>query len=276
MKFLSNAHTHTTYCDGRSTIDETLARARELGFVSLGFTGHAYQKFDFRYRMSRRRQNAYIKELRALQGRPDLGLRLWVGLEKDRLAEPEDSPVDYVIGSTHYLHSRKGLRRVSVDGSPDNLRYALEHDFSGDGLALAREYYQSHGEFLMRAKPQIIGHFDLVSKNRERLGLFEENDPAYQRMALAALEQAFASGGTLEVNTGAMARGYMSTPYPAPFLLDAWREMGGRVTLTSDCHLAQNLDFAFDQTLAMIREHGFRTIRRLGVGDTLWDELPLE
>ena len=32
MSFLSNAHTHTTYCDGRSTIAEQLAAAQALGF----------------------------------------------------------------------------------------------------------------------------------------------------------------------------------------------------------------------------------------------------
>ena len=275
MKFLSNAHTHTPYCDGRSPIAETIARAKALGFVSLGFSGHAHQRFDAKYCMSRAGQADYLRELRALQARPDLGLRLWAGLEADRLAEPEKQPVDYVIGSTHYLDTRRGLRRVAVDGDPDDLRYLLAYTYHNDGLALAREYYALHGAFVARAKPQIIGHFDLVSMHRERLGLFNEADPAYQRVALAALEQAYASGGTLEVNTGAMARVGKQAPYPARFLLEAWREMGGPITLTSDCHSADKLDYAFEDTLQRLIELGFRTIRRLGTGDCLWDELPL-
>lgn len=276
MRFLSNAHTHTTYCDGRSTVAETLAQARKLGFVSLGFSGHAHQRFDPRYCMSRAEQAAYLRELRALQARPDLGLRLWVGLERDRLAEPEHQPVDYVVASTHYLDTRLGLRRVAVDGDPEAMRAALERRFRGDGLALAREYYALHGAFLETSRPDIIGHFDLVCMHRERLSLFDEADPAYRRIALDALERAFRGGGTLEVNTGAMARGRMTAPYPAAFLLEAWREMGGAVTLTSDCHQAEKLDYAFPETLQMLMDAGYRTVRRLGAGDALWEELPLE
>ena len=42
MKFLSNAHTHTTYCDGTATISRCMVfHAQELKFVSLGFSDHA-------------------------------------------------------------------------------------------------------------------------------------------------------------------------------------------------------------------------------------------
>ena len=67
MSFLSNAHTHTDYCDGVSAIDETLAQARRLGFVSLGFSGHACLGFDPAYSMSPAAQQAYFARLRALQ-----------------------------------------------------------------------------------------------------------------------------------------------------------------------------------------------------------------
>ena len=31
MRFRSNAHTHSTYCDGKSTVREMLEKAKELG-----------------------------------------------------------------------------------------------------------------------------------------------------------------------------------------------------------------------------------------------------
>ena len=54
------------------------------------------------------------------------------------------------------------------------------------------------------------------------------------------------TGALLEVNTGAIARGYLATPYPAPFLLEEWRAWGGEVILNSDCHDARYLDAGFD------------------------------
>ena len=54
----------------------------------------------------------------------------------------------------------------------------------------------------------------------------------------------------MEVNTGAMARGYRPIPYPAPALLRTLRELGGRVILTSDCHDAARLIYGYAEALA--------------------------
>ena len=36
-----NLHTHSTFCDGKDTPEEMILRAIELGFNSIGFSGHA-------------------------------------------------------------------------------------------------------------------------------------------------------------------------------------------------------------------------------------------
>lgn len=72
---------------------------------------------------------------------------------------------------------------------------------------MARDFFAIEVNALLRDRPQIIGHFDLLRKYAARLSLFDEADPAYRRLALSALEQAFPCGGVLEINTGGMARG---------------------------------------------------------------------
>lgn len=42
----SCVHTHTTFCDGASTPEETVQAALGLGFVSLGFSGHGAAAYD--------------------------------------------------------------------------------------------------------------------------------------------------------------------------------------------------------------------------------------
>ena len=37
---LSNFHTHTTFCDGKSTVEEVVRSAIEKGFDAIGFSGH--------------------------------------------------------------------------------------------------------------------------------------------------------------------------------------------------------------------------------------------
>ena len=40
---LSNPHTHSDYVDGKSPARDSVEQALKLGFVSLGFSEHAYQ-----------------------------------------------------------------------------------------------------------------------------------------------------------------------------------------------------------------------------------------
>jgi len=282
MKFLSNAHTHTTYCDGASTVEEQLSAARRLGFVSLGFSGHAMQGFDWHYCMSEEGQREYRARLRALQlkhARLELTPKLYVGLEQDALVPPEEkernrADFDYIITSTHYFPEPLDGAWVAVDGPPDLLKRCVAEHFGGDAYAMAQAYYALHGAAVEADRPDIIGHFDLVRKYADRLGL-DTGLPEYRAAALAALAQAHNGCKVLEVNTGGIARGYEKEPYPAAFLLDTWLDMGGDVTLTSDCHDARWLDCAFDGALALLRARGYRRVLRLSTGGGLWDEMKL-
>lgn len=279
MTFVSNAHTHSRWCDGLDAITDMVEAARALGFVSLGFSSHARQGFDPAYSMAPDAQAGYFAELRALQGEPGLP-RLWAGLELDALAHPDCrreafAHADYVIGSAHYLCESYGGAPVAVDGDPVLLRRYVDEVYHGDGLAMARDYFAIEVKALLRDRPLIIGHFDLLRKYAARLSLFDEADPAYRRLALSALERAFPCGGVLEINTGGMARGYLTNPYPTLELLCAWRELGGSITLTSDCHDRRYLAHAFPQAAALARQAGFRTALQLGVGTELWEETTL-
>ncbi|MBE5794990.1 MAG: PHP domain-containing protein [Clostridiales bacterium] len=281
MRFLSNAHTHTTYCDGKSTAAEMIEKAKELGFSSLGFSGHGQQDFDSNYAMDDGREQAYLRELRALQQQETI-LRIWAGVEEDILA-PEDvkafhrQQMDYVLCSSHYVHNPDGTpaqmdgQWVAIDGSSAQLRQYVDRFMDGDGLAMAKHYYDELTAALRVNRVDIIGHFDLIRKNAVKANLFDEKDLAYRRIALDALESV-RDVGVLEINTGAMARGYMETPYPTLELLGAWREMGGEVTITSDCHHADYLNFGFDTAMKLLCRAGYRRVLRLGRASQLWEE----
>ena len=281
MRFLSNAHTHTTYGDGRSTIGEMVEAAQRLHFVSLGFSGHGDQGFDLDYTMSREGKLAYVAELRALaQKHRESGTspRLWVGVEEDALT-PADvraenrRMMDYVIGSTHYLERDFHGSSVAVDGDLAVLRAYIRERLDGDAMEMVRRYYALEETTLLQERPEVIGHFDIVRKYAASDGLFDEQSGVYRTLALDALEKAYPCGGVLEVNTGGMARSGMKTPYPTLELLGAWREMGGKVTLTSDCHYAPLLDAGFDAGMKLLIRAGYSTVLRLGTGDALWEEI---
>ena len=105
---------------------------------------------------------------------------------------------------------------------------------------------------------QIVGHFDLIAKFNEGDRLFDTSHPRYANAALEALDRLAEREVILEINTGAMARGYRSAPYPAPWLLRAMAERKLPICITSDCHERSNLLFAFPQAAELARSCGYR------------------
>lgn len=264
----SNPHTHTVFCDGKNTPGEMLARAEELGFVSLGFSGHAPQTANEFYGI--RDEQGYIAAIRGLKEKSSR-VRVHLGVELDTVASCDRPQYDYILGAIHYLEKDGFI--YPVDGKRDRIQAGIDHLYGGDAVEAAKAYFQSVAGMCESLKPDIVAHYDLFCKNNEDGTLVDIDHPEYRKAALDALEAVKACGALLEVNTGAMARGYRTTPYPYPFVLKRWKEMGGRVILGSDCHNRDFLNHGFDMAIELIRAAGFTKISRLGgFGEELFVE----
>ena len=106
-------------------------------------------------------------------------------------------------------------------------------------------------------RPTILGHLDLVTKFNAGNRFFDEDSPRYRAAALEALHAADPWATLLEINTGAVSRGYRKTPYPALFLLREWRRMGGRIILTADAHSADAVVFFYEGAAELARAAGY-------------------
>ena len=93
----------------------------------------------------------------------------------------------------------------------------------------------------------IIGHFDLVTKFNELGGYLDLSDPRYVRAWKAAVDALLSYDRPFEINTGAISRGYRTTPYPGAAVVDYIRSRGGRLILNSDSHSDKTLCFQFDR-----------------------------
>lgn len=252
---LTNFHTHTTFCDGRSTPEELVLAAREKGFSALGFSGHGYTPFDLRYCM--KDTAGYIAEIHRLK-KAFLGeIDVFLGIEEDALAPVSSAPFAYRIGSCHYLCV--GGEYYPLDSSRDHLLRCLAR-FDGDPAALAECYFDTFCGYIRRCRSEIIGHFDLITKFDEADAPLFSDSAAYRRIAARAAESIARSGALIEVNTGAMARGLRTTPYPAAEILHVLRQADAPLILSSDCHDAKNIDFGFAEAKALLRELGFRRL----------------
>ena len=133
-----------------------------------------------------------------------------------------------------------------MDDTAERLLQGVDSLYGGDIYSFCEDYYRLVAEISGRTRCQIIGHFDLVSKFNENGTLFDENHPRYQRAALNALNALLSQGALLEINTGAMSRGYRTTPYPAPFILREMGRQNARAIITTDAHSADTLLYGAD------------------------------
>ena len=77
----------------------------------------------------------------------------------------------------------------------------------------------------------------------------------------------------VELNTGAISRGYRTAPYPSIPLLKHLRDIGGSVIVPSDCHNKGHLTCFYPEAAELLRSCGFRTTLRLRKNG--FEELPL-
>ena len=267
MVSYSNAHTHTVFCDGRDTVEHMADRAFEQGLKSLGFSGHGPQTNDS---FGIQDENVYAAEVRRVAALYEGRMKIWLGVEQDYFGVCS-IPYDYRLGAVHYVDGFDGALH-SVDHSPEVFDQGLREGFGGDALAMARAYYGRVVEMYRRHRPDIIAHFDLMTKFNENNCRFDEDSPAYRAVAFEALDAVNDGAALLEINTGAIARGRRTRPYPPLPMLRRWREGGGRVIFGSDCHDAEKLLCGFQDTLDLLRAAGFRTLWRLGDGEELFVE----
>ena len=273
MSILSCAHTHTPHCDGKTPASDMARRAYELGFISLGFSSHAAQTFDPEYCIDPARENEYKTEIRALAREYEGRMRIYLGIERDLYSCADPAGYDYFIAAVHYFEKPDG-HHAAVDGHAESLKAYVDECCGGDGMEMARRYFSMLRDYVLESRPAIIAHFDLIRKNNAKLHLYDEESPAYRRLALDALRPLAGTGALLEVNTGAMARGYLDTPYPAPFLLREWKNWGSEVIVNSDCHDMRFLTCGYEEAEALLLSLGYDHAVRLGKSK-MWERFPL-
>ena len=252
-----NLHTHSVYDDGANTPMEMALAAVSAGLTGLGFSGHSVLPYENDWSMtesSREEWLAKVRETRkALEGR----LEIFEGLEWDLLSPPPEG-CDYVIGSIHHLGPAAPHR--TVDESPEQTIRAITEVFGGDRDSLAEAWFAQYETLARCGFVDIVGHFDLLTKFDEQQRIFDMSSRRFREAAMEALELLCRADKIFEVNTGAIARGRRSVPYPSGDLLRELKAREARVLVTSDAHSADTVACAFPQTEALLRETGFREI----------------
>lgn len=264
-----NFHTHTRYSDGHDTPRQMIEEAVSRGFTALGFSDHSYAWFESYYSMSPEGTRRSFREIRALAEEYRGVIDVWCGIELDGESGIPTLDYDFILAAVHEM-VRRG-ESCPIDSGEERQRELVRDLFGGSFVDFTKAYFENLTEHVMRNKTDIVAHIDLPTK----YSICPEEDPRYRDAAREAVREIVRHCPLFELNTGAIARGLRTVPYPTPFLLDEIREAGGSVIINSDCHYRAKLTCWFDEAEDYLTAHGFKRYdnQRLNArisGVTIW------
>jgi DNA polymerase (family 10) len=195
---------HSTWSDGRGTIEQLVRVAQELGYEYLALTDHIEMLvWHGELREVFRRRQREIEQLNErLGGKPYLLNGLEVNIEADgQLAAPDDllRSAEIVVAGVHHAHGQP------ADIMTRRLIRALEHP-----------------------AVQILAH-----PTGRRFGKRESNEADWERIFMRAAQL----GKAIEVN------GYYTRMDPPTPLVRLLNESGAPVALGTDAHTASDLRY---------------------------------
>ena len=258
-----NYHTHTTYCDGKSTPEEIVLEAIRLGMDTIGFSGHSPAPGCAEYHL--RDVQAYYDCVSRLKDKYSDKIKILLGIERDIWAYDDNHDYDFVIGAFHNL--LVDGKFFHTDRSPANLKEGIDELCGGDGEAFAIRFYDFAKNIAKITGCDIVAHIDLVTKFNGDFEnkFFDVKSEAYLAAAREAIEENMKYCKLFEINAGAISRGWRKTPYPDTAILDIIHEAGGKITYGADSHAKETLLLGFDQAEELARKHGFGSLTRLEI-----------
>lgn len=247
-----NLHTHSTFDDGQNTMEEMVRAAISAGLASLGFSIHTPMPYPACWTIPSGRMAEYIAEARRLKTAYQDQIAVYCGAEWDLYSAERALGFDYVIGSIHHIPGTSML--YGVDSTPEETKEYLRAFGSAD--AAAEAYFRQYEALSKIDEVDIVGHIDLLTKFDEQGSFFQPDSSRFLKAALEAVDVLIAAGKIFEINTGAISRGYRTTPYPSAMLLREIVRRGGRITISADAHRAQDVTCQFAESEALARASG--------------------
>jgi len=245
MIYRTDYHMHSVYSDGRAIPEDYVASAIDAGLSEIGFSEHlTLFKDQEDWNMNPVNISPYINHIEALKKSVE-GIKIKTGLEVDFFAGKEKEikafldplPLDYIIGSVHYLGEK------TVDLGPEF--------YEGKSIdRLFEAYFESVAEAAASGLFDIIGHCDLI-----RIYGYKPSadlEPLYRKLAKVMKD----NNVVFEVNTNGRNRP-IADFYPDRRYLHVFREENVAVCVNSDAHMPSRVGQYFDEAYELLRYTGF-------------------
>jgi histidinol-phosphatase (PHP family) len=273
----TNYHTHTSFCDGKKSVDEVVKSAISQDLVAIGLSSHAPVPFERKWCMKQEALPSYLEEIR--RAKLENNIQVYAGLEVDFIPEkisPADfrSHLDYVIGSVHFVDEFADGEGWEIDGPYEQFLKGYDAIFKSDMRAVTSRYFDLTRQMVRDSSPEIVGHLDKIKMQNKDQSTFREDEPWYVDEIQSTLNVIRDNGCIVEVNTRGLYQGKTSTPYPSPWIIARIANLGIPVTLSSDAHHPDDLVNRFSDTASILLHAGIKKIRILTDGK--WRDVPFD
>ena len=178
----ANYHTHSLYCDGKSTLEEQVRAAEQCGLRQLGFSSHAPVPFENTFAMKEEKLPEYIQEIDRLQQTTDVTLLKSLecdyipGITTEFADRQTKNGLDYIIGGVHQVRQPNGDGLWFIDGSKqETYDNGLRDLFDMDIKRAVTAFWEQTFEMLETQQMDIIAHFDKI-KMHNRNRFFTEDE----------------------------------------------------------------------------------------------------
>ena len=252
---LISYHNHTNWSDGRPTISELIAGARDAGVTELGISDHFAITPDGKFpdwSIQADKIDAYVEDiLQAAQNTNDITIRL--GVEVDFFPETlEESinilrpyPFDYIIGSVHFINE------FTIDLNSDSWKEISQEERN----KVWQTYWHHIAAVAQSGYFDLIGHFDLPKKYK----FYPDVDLTAE--ALAALDAIAAANAAMEINTSGWHKPVREA-YPGLFYLTQARRRNIPILINADSHYSNHVTRGFEQARKLAFKAGYTELVR--------------
>lgn len=266
-----NFHTHTHFCDGKSSVEDYLLQAEKQQVFNLGFSSHAPLPFSSKWCMKNEDLQTYLGIIEQAKQKAK-SINIYSGLEVDYIPD-SISPIDFqhqldfTIGSIHFVDEFEDGTGWEIDGTHSSFLEGFDKIFKNNIKDTIARYYELTQEMVLHAPPDIVGHLDKIKIQNIDNKLFNEQDTWYKQLLFETLDTIAEEGCIIEVNTRGIYQKKSNSTYPGPLALQYILEKEIPILISSDAHHADDLTNQFQQTAKTLYDLGFRKHAVLHDGD---------
>ena len=239
-------HNHTTLCNhAEGTMEEYIRQAIAKGINTFGFSDHAPMNFDQAWRMKFSEMESYEKDVVHLKEKYRNDITILMAYEVDFLEGYIDEnvlkrPVDYFIGSVHYL-GNWGFDNPEYIGGYHNQ----------DIDEIWERYFNAIEQLANSRLFDIVGHLDLIKVFK----FLPKKD--VKSLALPAIKAIKKADMAVELN----AAGYrkpIQEPYPSHPLMELLAEHDIPITFGSDAHSIEQVGYMQTELRQYASNYGYK------------------